>query len=295
MWQSIIPLLAKMGGSMIIKELRKLRKFDAYGSTIAGVGSEIGSQLLGHAFNRSDYNYTHNMTAAPQQVKELKEAGLNPALAYGQISAPQGQSLGSHQVDFSSAIDNFVRIPLLMKQADGLDADTSVKRANARYTNAMAVAQEYNNSHREESYLQEFKLKNLDITNKELLNTAQNLQNAILWLDWTAKPYIIETQMQHLLKQIQLFEAQAKSINQKLPKELDILTSQLDKLDAEIEYLKQQGLTEKEIRDKISAEARWQELANGMEEFLTANGTNYAGKAGWNIIESLIGAFGKLK
>lgn len=264
--------------------------FSAMNPEMLAILMEMGSSILSHGLARSEYDYTLNRTSAVSQVKDLKAAGLNPALAYGQISAPQGQALTNHQADFSRAMSNMMKLPFMRKQMESMDADTDVKSANARYNNALASALEYENSHREEVFNKDMQLKDLDIENKGLQNDALKIANAIQTIDFTAKPFILQAQIDNVVASTAKLTEEAKAIKQKLPKELELLGEQIKKVTEEIEHLKSQGMSEEKIRNKLEQETEFLKLQVGFEKFLTANGTNYAVKATYNTAGSLLNA-----
>ena len=67
-----------------------------------------------YQYQKDFYNYTYNLNSPANQVSRLKEAGLNPALAYGQVQNSGGSTSSSSnasapqmkmgQVDFTQAL-----------------------------------------------------------------------------------------------------------------------------------------------------------------------------------------------
>lgn len=131
--------------------------------------SQIGMSLLQHGLNRSDYNYTHQMQAAPQQVKEMRDAGLNPALAYGQLSPAGGESLGNTIPQGVQGNESQER-KLMQQQIETSRAQQQYYEQLAYKTGEEGQITEFNRLHQEEMYQLEFNYKGLlnDKTSSEV-------------------------------------------------------------------------------------------------------------------------------
>lgn len=134
-------------------------------------GASVGLGLLQHGLNRNDYNYTYQMTSPAKQVQNYRDAHLNPALLYGQISAPQGETLGNNIPMYQGGNLKEER-NLLQQQQNTMHAQEEYYRTLAFKTNEEGMMTQFNREHQEEVY-------NLDIRGKGLQNTRMDIENII--------------------------------------------------------------------------------------------------------------------
>lgn len=156
----------------------KSEKFCVMEQMLIGILGSLLSNYVQSQFSRRDFEYTHNKTNIPAQVNEMKEAGLNPALAYGQISAPQGQSLGNYQADYAQSAKDLTSIPYIKEQTKNVQQNTKTSEAEQSYYEALAykTRAEGNRISFDVSHQQE--MFDLDKEFKTLTNIGQNLKNS---------------------------------------------------------------------------------------------------------------------
>lgn len=145
----------------------------------------------------ADYNYNKQLemwkaTNYPAQMEQLKEAGLNPALIYGQ-SGGGGTTIGS---GYSEGVigaqapsgggeriaamgmgiqmqQQAMQLQLLKAQKDNIEADTAAKQASANYTSGAQTAA---TTAQTENLLQ-------DVENKKAQEQLTKVQTAIQQVD----------------------------------------------------------------------------------------------------------------
>lgn len=139
--------------------------WSAIGSTLANVaGNLLGTGISAYANHReADLNrdFQERMAKNKYQyaVADIKAAGLNPALAYGNLSASVPSGSQAAPTDFSKAFD-IAQIKLLNAQeklarqqaqsnAKQADAKAELDLAAARETNARARTEEHRNAYYE--------------------------------------------------------------------------------------------------------------------------------------------------
>ena len=105
---SIIGMLGlQAGGSLINAATTGVNKFlgiDAYNDNrqveqqqkLTDIQTKANKDLAEYSNNlqKSMYDYTYSKNTASAQVQELRKAGLNPALAYGQNATGGGTTVG---------------------------------------------------------------------------------------------------------------------------------------------------------------------------------------------------------
>ena len=235
------------------------------------------------AQNRADFRFTHNMTNFPAQVQEMKDAGLNPALAYGQISAPQGQSLGNYQSDFLEGLKDLNSSKEARANAEYRDAETDVLKAQAQYivqkTKNEAIMSDFDLLHQPDRYGLEIQSKGLvnaglDLKNqgyqienhgKIIDNEIKTIQRDISEFDRSMKKYdakkhkdYVDSELKRISSNIALTIAEANSLNQKLPYELDLMYQKMLEINSET--------------NENDKNARKIELENQVEEYMRKNG-----------------------
>lgn len=263
-------------------------------SLLLDAGIAILSKMLSsgiqQGMNRSDFSYTHQMTNIPAQVKEMREAGLNPALAYGQISAPQGQSLGQYQQDFLEGLRDIKNARKDSEEAAYVRAETNLLNAKAQYLISKARAEagmaEFDWRHQYDRY-------NLEIEGKGLVNAGQKILNRGYQLDNKSK--IISNDILSIEKDIQEFNKQMKSIDaskhadyvdaeirrlvtasyfevtqawalkQKVPKEMEALENSIRETKERIYQMRKNGVV---TREQIRKTTEFQKLENEYKKWL---------------------------
>lgn len=100
-----------------------------------------------HDINLTDWGLENEYNSPANQMKRLKDAGLNPNLIYGSgsggmqggsvnsTSAPQSH-MEAPQFDVSGVLKAFIDLSLLDKQKDLLSAQVAATRANAQLTDS---------------------------------------------------------------------------------------------------------------------------------------------------------------
>lgn len=266
MWQQLIPILV----SFVSKAL----------------GNSIQSSQV-----RGDFAYTHGMTNIPAQVQEMKDAGLNPALAYGQISAPQGQALGNYQSDILEGVRDLMSSKQAKAESEHRDAETALLRAQSQYLISKARSEArmalFDANHQQDRY-------NLEIEGKGLINAGQDLrnqgyqienhgktiQNEILTLQRDIEEFnkemkridvskhedYVKAEIGRMVSSSMLAIKEAWALGQKVPVELRSIEACINKVKAEVREMRLNGMVD---RRKIRASAEYQELENAYVRWLS--------------------------
>lgn len=256
-------------------------------SMLLDLGLSLLSQVFGNAvssgLSRGDFAYTHGLTNIPAQVRQMKDAGLNPALAYGQISAPQGQSLGNYQSDFLEGLRDISNSRQARAETAHREAETDLLKAQKDYlvmkSRNEALMGSFDLDHQPERYALEIEGKGLvnagqDLKNQgyQLDNKGKLIQNEILGLQRDIAEFdksmksidaekhreFVESELKRIASNIFLTISEARALNKKLPYELQILGQTFKKLKSETD----------ESQKRVYA----QQLANELEDYLRENG-----------------------
>lgn len=245
---------------------------------------------MDNRLSRNDFNYTHGMTNIPAQVREMKEAGLNPALAYGQISAPQGQVLGNYQSDILQGANAYARMQEAKANAEYRKAETDVLKAQAAYiiqkTKAEAGMATFDWAHQGDRYNLEIEGKGLVNAGQRVLNRGYQLdnknkmiQNEILGIqkdienfnrtmkeiDASKHSDYVDAEIRRLVSSTHLAFKEAWALDQKVPKEVEQLNALTNKVKVEITEMRKNGTVNREHIRKLSA---FQQLENEYLEWL---------------------------
>ena len=249
----------------------------------------------------------HDLYSYPAQVKQMKEAGLNPALMYGGAggqggaSAPQGMGAGGVQNGYSP-------IDLMsIAQIENIRADTEVKEAETGLLGQQEITQKLNN------YLTEQTLSGniyktyleLNVMSAELQQTISetegiNWQNAFNKATEDEQVKLLVNKNANLLKdllvknsQIKLNDKQTEHFNTIAEKwqmdiyqkwvELDIHQESVDNqnkwFEDQIEYLFDQLEQDKELKGldlKQRKYEMWIGLGSDLLKTVVYGGTLYA-------------------
>lgn len=138
--------------------------WSAVSSAISGVSSLLGAGVSAYANHREadmnrDFQERMFKNRYQYSVADLKAAGLNPALAYGNLSASVPSGSQAAPTDFSKAF-NLAQMKLLQAQeklaeqqaesnAKQADAKAALDLASAREVNARAKTEEHRNAYYE--------------------------------------------------------------------------------------------------------------------------------------------------
>lgn len=181
-------------------------------AALAAIGGSLFKNVIQSIFNRADYSYTHRMTAAPQQVAELRQAGLNPALAYGQLGQSQGQSLGNY--DSENIGDLVQKDPLIRSQIETSNAQEDYYRALAEKTRNESSEIAFRVLHQDDLYNMDFQYKGLlnrklgaDIYGQVLHNSWQEIENKIRDIDFNKHDRLLESEIGRNVAQSGLYLA----------------------------------------------------------------------------------------
>lgn len=279
-------------------------------SALLSLGLALLSKIAGNAVNsslsRGDFKYSHSMTNIPAQVNEMREAGLNPALAYGQISAPQGQSLGNYNSDFLEGLKDIQNSAESRANTEYRKAETDLLKKQAEYivqkTKNEAMMGLFDVNHQQERY-------DLEISGKGLVNAGLQLQNEGYQLDNAGKLIsneigtiqrdiaefdramkkidaekhrdYVEAELSRIVANTFMTIAETNALNKKLPYELMMMSNLIRN------YRLESNLKMKDIRLK--------ELTIQVEEYLRKNGLQgYVLQSAdiSNIIGKLVQSFG---
>ena len=263
-------------------------------SMLLNLGLSLLSQVFGNAINsglsRGDFAYSHSLTNIPAQVRQMKDAGLNPALVYGQISAPQGQSLGNYQSDFLEGLRDIENSRQARAETAHREAETDLLKAQKDYlvmkSRNEALMGSFDLDHQPERYALEIEGKGLvnagqDLKNQgyQLDNKGKLIQNEILGLQRDIEEFnkkmkeidaskhkdFVDAEISRIVAMTHLAFKEAWALGKKVPAEVGNLESLTRKV---IEEVRQMRLNGRLSRDAIKASTAFQELQNAYYEWL---------------------------
>lgn len=183
------------------------------------------------AYNNEMWEKQAKYSSAQEQVKRLKEAGLNPALALGQVasgqaSSPVGNAVGNPQgstatgqpfrPDFSSLGSIF---QTMLQQQLGYE-DVREKQLDNAYKRASFAIKLQKDMSEARKYLHDADIAKIDSEWRHQINSSD-------WqLNW-AKTQTQEAQTENLMAQTSLLKQQFKYLPQKLQLEVSLLDAQI--------------------------------------------------------------------
>lgn len=249
----------------------------------------------------------HDLYSYPAQVKQMKEAGLNPALMYGGTSgqggasAPQGMGAGGVQNGYSP-------MDLMsIAQIENINADTEVKEAEKGLLGQQEITQKLNNYLTEQTLSGNIykKYLELNVMSAELQQTIAetegiNWQNAFNKATEDEQVKLLVNKNANLLKdllvknsQIKLNDKQAEHFNTIAEKwqmdiyqkwvELDIHQESVDNqnkwFEDQVQYLTDQLEQDKELKGldlKQRKTEMWVGLGSDLLKTVVYGGTLYA-------------------
>lgn len=284
-------------------------------SMLIPIAMSVMSGLIQQGFSRSDFDYTHSKTNIPAQVDEMRQAGLNPALAYGQVSAPQGQSLGNYQADFAQMSKDIANIPMVKQQIATSKAEEDYYKALAFKTQNDGQISLFNSLHQEEMFNLEKEYKGLvnsgyqyDNSHRLLMNDYQRIQNGIARIDWASRPQQIQSQLNQVFAETFLMFTNADATRQKLPFELRLLKAQtmdflshvnVNKTQAAVNkahsftLMSERGYYEQLVKN-LQSTKEGEDLTNSYMKWLSNNGSNWQRYRGYKIRDMIIESLGNL-
>lgn len=260
----------------------------------------LASSMIQRGMNRSDFDYTLSKTNTPAQVSQFRQAGLNPALAYGQISSPQAQSLGNYQMDFGKTAKDIAQLPQVKQQIETSKAQENYYNALAQKTNEEANEVKFRVSHQDEVYHQEFEFRalrnvfqNLENSNTYYRNIGQIAQNGILAVERQIRDIDLAHHEEEVHSRIQQLTAAAfldfalgKTENTLRDARLANLRAQTRGLVAQMNYTNAARHSLELGYSSVAAQSRLLDIQRGYMDFITKNNTDFStlnARERWNI------------
>ena len=265
--------------------------------SIISMLSNMVDSGFNHLLSRADFDYTLRRTNYPAQVEAMKAAGLNPALAYGQLSSPQGQVLGNYQRDSLQGVRDIEAAREAKSNREYRDAETDVLRATEQYIVAKAAnearksgydadMQLFDKNHQLDRYLLEIRGKGLVNSGQQLQNQGYHLDNlnkivnneilsiqrdieefnrSIKKIDAEKHSDYVDAEIKRLVSSTNLAMKESWALGKKVPAEVSDLEWNVRKVRREIYEMRKNG---KVTRQRIKALASYQELENKYIEWL---------------------------
>ena len=215
------------------------------------------------AYNNEMWDKQAKYNSAPEQVKRLREAGLNPALALSQVasgsaSSPVGNAVGNPQgatatgqpfrPDFSSLGSIF---QTMLQQQLGYE-DVREKQLDNAYKRASFAIKLQKDMNEARKYLHDADIAKIDSEWRHQLNSSD-------WqLNW-AKTQTQEAQSENLMAQTSLLKQQFKYLPQKLQLEVSLLDAQVKN------QMAQKNLSYKQSAKLVEEKLTEIERRNGMK------------------------------
>lgn len=206
------------------------------------------------AYNNEMWEKQAKYSSAQEQVKRLKEAGLNPALALGQVasgqsSSPVGNAVGNPQgatatgqpfrPDFSSLGSIF---QTMLQQQLGYE-DVREKQLDNAYKRASFAIKLQKDMSEARKYLHDADIAKIDSDWRHQINSSD-------WqLNW-AKTQTQEAQTENLMAQTSLLKQQFNYLPQKLQLEVSLLDAQVKNQIAQKHLTYKQA--EKVVEEKLT-------------------------------------------
>lgn len=259
--------------------------------------NQIGSNFVQSMFARGDAARTYGLTSIKRQVKDMMDSGLNPALAYGQLSSAQPNNLGNYHSDYAAQILARQEANLAKEKVESENANQEYLSALAFKTRMEGINREFLNTHQEDDWKVGFEGRQMDNVHKNLLNTYQFVQNRISEIDWKAKPWIIQGELNRLTADTYKIISEADSINAKLPYELANLAASTKAFLSQVKVNGSQMYLNMSLRDyyvqmkrNLKTTDEGQRLMVAYENWLSNGGTDWTRKRGKEFTTALLNA-----
>lgn len=223
------------------------------GSSVIGTGMNIVGGLVSNNLQQKNARYWANYNSPIQQMKRLKEAGLNPALAYGNGSVANTYDANTSVQSISGGEQNTRYLSpqeydLLIKQEEIYDADKKLKLSQKKQVDEATYGLMLDNKRKfsadpiamgeVDKKLRDAELESKNISNKINKELARIGVDKEYFLNNTFNQYAYDL-TRNLIQEVQYQYADAKARleNGLLSSQEKLNYKTIEKINAEIPYL----------------------------------------------------------